>query len=171
MYAVYEKVIQHLEEHDVKYMANSEDHSVYMDLYGTVGAYQVVVRVNGDARVLLVYGRLPVRIPPGARSAIAETITRANFDLVNGRFDMDYESGDLQFQVTQILSDDSLEDDIIERMIRTTIEMLDTYMPAVLSVVYGNERPQDAIGHIVLPPSPPPCDDEGPPEFVDDVPF
>jgi hypothetical protein len=38
-----------------------------------------------------------------------------------------------------------LEDDVIGRLMGTTVAMLDTYLPAVLSVIYGNETPQDAI--------------------------
>ncbi len=29
--------------------------------------------------------------------------------------------------------------------------MLDRYLPAILSVVYGNETPKDAIRHVELP--------------------
>jgi hypothetical protein len=167
MYAAHETLIQHLDEHDVKYMVNSDDHSVYMNLYGTVGTYQIVARVDDGAGLFLVCGRLPVRAPAGAVPAIAETITRANFELLNGRFEMDFDTGDLQFQIAEILSGVSLDEEVIERMIRTTLRMLDTYMPAVLSVIYGNEQPRDAVYHVEEPP----CDDECPPDVDDARPF
>jgi hypothetical protein len=34
---------------------------------------------------------------------------------------------------------------VIDRLIAVTMAMLDMYLPAVLSVIYGNELPKDAI--------------------------
>ena len=36
-------------------------------------------------------------------------------------------------------------DGVIDRLITVTMAMLDMYLPAVLSVIYGNELPKDAI--------------------------
>ena len=36
-------------------------------------------------------------------------------------------------------------DGVIDRLITATMAMLDMYLPAVLSVIYGNELPKDAI--------------------------
>ena len=33
-------------------------------------------------------------------------------------------------------------------MLGTTMAMLDLYLPAILSVIYGNELPGDAIRHV-----------------------
>ena len=43
------------------------------------------------------------------------------------------------------MNDDALDDDTIQRLMGTTITMLNSYLPAVLSVIYGNELPKDAI--------------------------
>ena len=86
-----------------------------------------------------------MRIPEGARPAIAETITRANCGLRVGKFEMDFDAGELRFQAAQILTDDDLEEHVIDRLMGTIMSMLDMYLPAVFSVVYGNELPEDAI--------------------------
>ena len=167
MYVVYEKLIQHLNEHNIKYRANSDDRSIWANFCGKVGAYQIVARVNEDPGVFRVYGNFPVDIPRGARSSIAETIIRANYGLQVGRFEMDFDNGHLRFHMGQILTSNRLEAEIIELMIQLTIEMLDRYLPAILSVIYGNEHPQDAIRHVEWAL----CDDEERPELPDDIPF
>ena len=86
-----------------------------------------------------------MRVPEGARLAVAETIVRANYGLKVGKFEMDFEEGELRFQAAQILTEDSLEESVIDRLLSTTMSMLDMYLPAVLSVIYGNELPKDAI--------------------------
>ena len=58
---------------------------------------------------------------------------------------MDVGSGELRFQAAQILTEDCLEEMVIDRLLGTTMSMLDMYLPAILSVIYGNELPKDAI--------------------------
>lgn len=76
---------------------------------------------------------------------MAETIVRANYRLNVGKFEMDFDQGELRFQASQILTDDRLEDSVIDRLMGTTLSLLDVYLPAILSVIYGNELPEDAI--------------------------
>ena len=37
---------------------------------------------------------------------------------------------------------------VIDRMIGTAVTMLDTYLPAFMSVVHGNEEPGEAIATV-----------------------
>lgn len=148
MYAAYEKLIQHLDERDISYLANGEGRSICADFRCLVGSYRVIATVDEECRVFQVFGCSPVQVPEGARPAIAETIVRANFGMRVGKFEMDYDQGELRFQAAQILTDDSLEEAVIDRLMGTTMSMLDIYLPAVLSVIYGNELPADAIRYV-----------------------
>lgn len=145
MNMAYEKLIQHLDEHEVRYLANSDSSSIYAEFRGEVGTYRIIAAVDAEIGLFQVFGYSPVRVPAGARPAIAETLARANYGLKLGKFELDFHDGELRFQAAQILSDDNLDDNIIGRVMGTTIAMLDMYLPAVLSVIYGNELPEDAI--------------------------
>ncbi len=145
MNTTYEQLIRHLDEREVRYFSDDEHQSVFADFRGEVAVYRIVATVDPHDNLFQVFGYSPMRIPPGCRSAIAETVVRANFGLKVGKFELDIDDGGLRFQVSQVLTGDSLDDDVIRRFIGTTISMLDIYLPAVLSVVYGNELPQEAI--------------------------
>jgi len=43
---------------------------------------------------------------------------------------MELDEGEFRFQIAQILTDDELDDEVIQRMIQTTLAMLDRYLPA-----------------------------------------
>lgn len=151
MNTAYEQLIRHLDERDIRYLTNTDNHSVCADFREEVGVYRIVATVNPEEGLFQVFGHSPVRVPVGSRPAIAETITRANYGLKVGKFEMDFEDGDLRFQASQVLPDDSLDDETIRRLIGAAIVMLNTYLPAVLSVIYGNELPKDAIGCVEKP--------------------
>ena len=141
----YQQLIQHFDARDVRYLTHADTRSLYADFRLEVGTCRVVAAVDADNGLFQVYGYSPIRVPEGARRLIAETIARANYGLRVGKFELDCEEGELRFQAAQILTEDGLEDDVIGRLMGTTVAMLDLYLPAVLSVIYGNETPQDAI--------------------------
>jgi hypothetical protein len=145
MYTAYEKLIHHLDERDVKYLTSGDDGSICADFRCAVGTYRVIATVDDGGTLFQVFGYSPVRVPEGARPTIAETIARANYGLRVGKFEMDFDEGELRFQAAQILTDERLEDDVIDRLMGTTMSMLDMYLPAILSVIYGNELPKDAV--------------------------
>jgi hypothetical protein len=145
MNAAYERLMQHLDDREVHYLANGENRSICADFRGEVGTYRIIAAVDADAGLFQVFGCPPLRVPEGARPSVAETIIRANYRLNVGKFEMDFDEGELRFHVSQILTDDSLEDSVIDRLMGTTMSLLDVYLPAILSVIYGNELPKDAI--------------------------
>lgn len=145
MNSAYDKLIQHLDEHEVRYLTGSDQRSIFADFHGDVGVYRIVATVNADDNLFQVFGQSPLRVPQGCRAAVAETVARANHGLKIGKFELDVDQGDLRYQASQLLTGDDLTGEVIQRLIGATISLLDRYLPAVLSVIYGNELPKDAI--------------------------
>ena len=48
MNAAYERLVQHLDEHDVRYRANSDAGSICADFQGEVGTYRLIASVDDD---------------------------------------------------------------------------------------------------------------------------
>jgi hypothetical protein len=147
MTAAYEELIHLLDEREIGY-STSEDQAIRTDLRGEVAVYRIVARVEAEAELFQVFGYSPLRIPEGCRLAIAEAVTRANYGLRIGKFELDLDDGELRFQAAQILVYESVGEEVIDRMIGTAISMLDMYLPSFLSVIYANELPQDAIRRV-----------------------
>jgi hypothetical protein len=87
-------------------------------------------------------------MPEGSRRDVAEAIVRANYGLRVGKFEMDFDDGEIRFQASQILDGDAVGEAVIDRMIGTAVNMMELYLPAFLAVVYGNEEPGDAIRRV-----------------------
>lgn len=147
MTAAYEELLHLFDKRDIGY-STGEGQAIRTDLRGEVATYRIVARVEDDTDLFQVFGYSPLRVPEGCRPAVAEALTRANYGLRIGKFEMDLDDGELRFQAAQIMIHDVLGEEVIDRMIGTTINMLDMYLPAVLSVIYANELPQDAIRRV-----------------------
>ena len=147
MTAAYEELIHLLDEREIGY-STSDDQAVRTDLRGDVGTYRIVAKVETEVDLFQVFGDSPLRVPEGCRPAIAEAVARANYGLRLGKFELDLDDGELRFQLAQILTFDTVGEQVIDRMISTAINMLDMYLPAFLSVIYANELPKDAVGRV-----------------------
>lgn len=145
MSIAYEQLVQHLEGHDIRFDAAVEDEAIRSSFRCRTGSYVLGARVDEQQELFEVFGMVPVTVPPGGRPAVAEAITRANYGLRVGKFEMDFSDGEIRFHTYSILGEDGLDESVIRRLIATTLAMLDRYVPAVLSVIYGNETPEDAI--------------------------
>ncbi len=145
MHAAYERLIQHLDERELRYRADHGPGLISVDFRGEVGMYRVIAAVDEGDEVFEVFACAPIRVPEGARSSVAETLVRANYGLKLGKLEMDYDDGEIRFQIAHALPNGVLDDRDIARSFGAAMATLDRYLPAVLSVIYGNERPQDAI--------------------------
>jgi len=145
METAYQSLIQHLDAHKIKYQADIDGQRVGAWFGTPNGLFPLHAGVTKGDPIFQVIGHVPIKVPVGSRPSIAEAIARANYGLKLGRFEMDYSDGELRFYVSHLISDGKLSDEVIERMIKTTVVMLDHYLPAFMSVIYGNEAPEEAI--------------------------
>ena len=65
--------------------------------------------IVGDALVIC-YHTAPIKVPVEQRAAVSEFITRANYGLNNGNFEMDFNDGELRYKTT-VSQNDLLRND------------------------------------------------------------
>jgi hypothetical protein len=145
MTAAFEELIRLLDEREIAY-STSDDQILRTDIRGEIASYRILARVDPQFDLFQVFGYSPLRVPVGCRPAIAEAVARANYGLRLGKFELDLDDGELRFQSVQIMTGETVGEEVIDRMISTTLNMLDMYLPAFLSVIYANELPKDAVG-------------------------
>ena len=150
MATAYEKLVRHFADRDLRYSAHDERLTVTADFRGEVGAFRLMARIDEDDSLLQVFAYIPIRATPGSRAVIAEAVSRANFGMKVGKFELDMSDGELLYQAAQILvpgedGETFLPVRVIGRLIGTALAMVDKYTPAYLSIIYGNETPEDAV--------------------------
>ena len=109
---------------------------------------------HGDQKMFLLIeeGRLlqsvvypAIRIAEGSRSDVAIAVARANYGLKIGNFELDMNDGELRYQAALPFEGELPGDHVLERIVYVGLSMMNRYMPAFLSVIYGNEPAKDAI--------------------------
>lgn len=83
--------------------------------------------------------------PPERRLALAEFITRANFGMLIGNFEMDMDDGEIRFKTSIDVEGDQLTTALVNQLVRLNIEMMDKYLPGLHSVANEGTDPLTAI--------------------------
>jgi hypothetical protein len=91
------------------------------------------------------YSVLDTNVPPDKRSAVAEFLTRANYGVYIGNFEMDYSDGEVRYKTSITVKGDRLTPALVKNLVYINVIMMDEYFPGIMSVIYAGVSPADAI--------------------------
>jgi hypothetical protein len=102
-------------------------------------------QVRPEHNQVLFYSVVPFAVPPGRRLPAAEYITRANFGMAMGNFEMDFENGAVRFKTGIDVTGDELTPALLSPLLYANVLMMSTYLEGLLDVAEGDVAPMDAI--------------------------
>lgn len=137
-----------------------------MNFQGKSGRWGCLARVDEEKELVLFYSYVPVKVEPGQRPIMADFLTRANYGLYIGNFEMDYNDGEVRYKTSvdvegnasrwkvgdheTLHSGDELPMSfaLMKRMVYDNVGVMDKYMPGIMAVVYGGASPTEAISKV-----------------------
>ena len=126
-----------------------DDNNVYRAYFvGHNGEVTCFAQVRVDLEQFIFYVVMPVRAPANMRLAVAEYITRANYGLRIGNFEMDFEDGEVRYKSSLDFEGVGLTPGLIRNTIYPAVQTMDRYLPGVLSVVFGGKSAEEAIAAV-----------------------
>lgn len=115
---------------------------------GDHGDVRCYAQIRVDLEQFLFYVVAPIKAPAEVRAAVGEYITRANFGLRIGNFELDYSDGEVRYKSSLDFEGQTLTPVLIKNAIYPAVHTMDFYMPGLLAVMYGNRTPEEAIDEI-----------------------
>lgn len=100
------------------------------------------VRVRDDSYT--VYTGMPLDATD-CKAEMAEFLTRANYGLINGNFEMDYRDGEIRYKIHIPCEDMLPSQAVIKRSIYTPAAMFDRYGNGIVAVLFGMQSPEEAV--------------------------
>ncbi len=119
---------------------------------GKKGAWRCVAqaRESETQHQFLFYSVLDSFTPPDKRPAMAEFLTRANYGMIIGNFEMDFSDGEVRYKTSIDVSAniEHLTDAQLRSVVFTNVLMMDKYFPGLMSVMYLDRPPAELIAEI-----------------------
>jgi hypothetical protein len=115
---------------------------------GKNGHLNCFAQTNEEQFIFFFYSICPVNVPPERRLAVAEFLTRANYGLKVGNFEMDIDDGEVRFKTSIDVEKTELNRELVSNLVYANVWTMDRYLPGILTVTYGSETPLVAIQKI-----------------------
>ncbi len=147
---LFEQLTNHLTEREIGHWSNPNQQAVCLDFPGLVGFYRVYARISSEDRQLHACGQVSLNVPEGCRHAVAEFVQLAKKQGLDGDLELNQEFGELRFHVAGNLAGDDVSGEVIDRLISQARIGIDSYLRAILSLIFSNEQPADAFRQAVL---------------------
>lgn len=115
---------------------------VIIPLRGDNGCWHLCVRVDEEPETLYCSIACPLAVPVDRRAEMALFITRLNWCMILGAFEMDMEDGEVRAKVNIPLGVFPLSPPDFERIIGVLSGMMDRYLPGIVKVITGTPTQQ-----------------------------
>jgi len=133
-----------LETNGLRFVSLAEGSVIQVPFRSKVGGVEVYFQAQSNF-MLKVSASPSLLVPEGARVDVAVAVARANMGLNCGFFEINMDSGDLWYRFQIPLQDRFPSNDLLQLSLDAARMLIDRYLPAFLSVVYGNEPAKDAV--------------------------
>ena len=97
---------------------------------------------------MLFYSVLSNNVPEERRLAVAELLTRANYGMLLGNWEMDFSDGEIRYKTSAFVGDGVPDKDLAASLVFANVFTVDRYLPAVLGVTFGSAEPAAIIAEV-----------------------
>jgi hypothetical protein len=104
---------------------------------GKNGEFNCFIQSREEQDHMVMYSVLPVFAPASKQAEVATFITRANYGMIIGNFEMDYEDGEVRYKTSVDLEDITELRLLLRNMIYANVLTMDKYLPGMMRVIYG----------------------------------
>lgn len=146
--ALFEIVVSFFESHDWPISQVEGETALQMAFQGENGQWSCYASTNEARQEFVFYSLCPINVPENQRLAMAEFLTRANYGITIGNFEMDFDNGEIHYKTSIDVEGDELSTALIQQLVAANVVIMNQYLPGIMAVIYGNVSPKEAIGQI-----------------------
>lgn len=147
----FQALLDYIESKNFSHTPYPEEKRVTLSMSGKNANYRFTARITHDDTYLQVTANYPFNVrEEKLRPSTAELITRANYCMPLGKFEMDMADGEVRFHITHVIGELGLTSEMIEKHFMTAYFTTDRYFPAFMQHIHAGYTPEDAIFHAEL---------------------
>ncbi|MEH2204242.1 MAG: YbjN domain-containing protein [Nostoc sp.] len=145
---IFEAIINFFQADNWPFVQLPVQPALQIPFQGENGTWNCYARARNEQNQFVFYSICPVNAPENKRLAVAEFITRANSGMIIGNFELDFTDGEISYKTSIDVEGDRLSFALIQRVVYANVTMMDEYLPGIMSVIYGNVSPEEAIAQV-----------------------
>lgn len=125
--------------------------AVTMGFTGQNGSWRCMAIAFQEQDQVVFFCVLDTKVPLEKRRIAAEYLTRANYGLRIGNFEMDFEDGEVRCKTSVDVEGGTLTPQMVKSLSYCCCMLMDRYLPGLMKVAFGEVMPEAAIREIEAP--------------------
>ncbi|MDJ0679265.1 MAG: YbjN domain-containing protein [Xenococcaceae cyanobacterium MO_167.B52] len=135
---------------DLPFTRVEDDTALSLAFKGENGQWMCYARAKEVKEQFIFYSICPVNAPDERRRDMTEFLARANYGLPIGNFELDFRDGEIRYKTSIDVEGAELTPALVRSLVYTNVMTMDTYLPGIMAIIYGNISPEDAIAQIEM---------------------
>jgi len=115
---------------------------------GRHGNYDCWFQDRPNEQQLMFYARAPTNAVEDKRQAVAEFMTRANYGMVIGNFELDLKDGEMRYKASVDYEHIQVNNAFLKNMSYQVVVNMDRYLPGIMKLLYSDITPEEAVAEI-----------------------
>ena len=145
---LFDAMVDFFKTDDWPYIQLADRPVLSMNFDGKNAKWTCFAQAREEQRQFIFYSVCPVNAPAEKRPALAEFITRANYGLIIGNFELDFEDGEIRYKTSLDAEDLALNATVFKNLVYANVSMMDQYLPGIMSILYSEISPREMIDQI-----------------------
>lgn len=145
---IFDTMVQFFTEDDWTFHQLEGKPILSMAFKGDNGSWMCYAQAKEEQQQFVFYSIMESNVPADRRQAVAEFLTRANYGLTLGNFEMDFADGEVRYKTGVDVEGGQLTKQMVKTLVYVNVLMMDKYLPGIMSVIYAGMPPADAVARI-----------------------
>lgn len=104
---------------------------------GENGRWRCYARIYEAEKQFIFYSIFPIAVPEEDRMLMAEFLTKANYGMILGNFELDFMDGELRYKTSIDVEGDRLTLALVRSLVYANVTIMDRYLPGIVAVLEG----------------------------------
>lgn len=144
---IFQAIVNFFKEDNWHYAQIKGQSALRLAFEGKNGKYDCYAQAREQQKQFVFYSVCPIKSPELKSGAVGEFISRANYGMIIGNFELNFDTGEIRYK-TSIDIEEDLSPVLIKRLVYTNVTMIDEYLPGIRSVIDNDVSPEEAIAQI-----------------------
>lgn len=145
---IFQKVVEFFKDDGWPFEQLEDEEILRLEYEGENSKWRCFAHVIEESQRFVFLSSLANFVPKLMRLEASEYLTRANFGMEVGSFEMDFSDGTVRYRTSVDVEGGELTSTMIKNMVYLNIAVMDQYLPGLKKVVKDGMEPEKAIEEV-----------------------
>ena len=143
--SLFNQLLQFFERDDWSFTHLRGENVLHLSHVGENGVWSCYATVWEEGKQIFFYSICPIAAPKDRRTAAMEFVTRANYGMSIGNFEIDLEDGRIRYKTSIDVEGSTSVAALVKQLVRANVDIMDLYLPGIAATIEQGMGAQEAI--------------------------